>query len=152
MGKVGFIGLGIMGKPMASNLLKAGFEVVVYNRTQAKCDELVKLGATAAKTPAEVVGACDTTVCMLADPKACLEVALGENGITSAIEAGKAVVDMSTVDAARAPRSTRPSRPRAAASWRPPSAAARSPRRTARLSSWAPGTRTFTTSLSPSSR
>ncbi|WZN65497.1 glyoxylate/succinic semialdehyde reductase [Chloropicon roscoffensis] len=100
MGKVGFIGLGIMGKPMASNLLKAGFEVVVYNRTQAKCDELVKLGATAAKTPAEVVGACDTTVCMLADPKACLEVALGENGITSAIEAGKAVVDMSTVDAA----------------------------------------------------
>jgi len=100
MGKVGFIGLGIMGKPMASNLIKAGFQVVVYNRTQAKCEELVKLGATAAETPAKVVEECDTTVCMLADPKACLEVALGENGIASAITSGKAIVDMSTVDAA----------------------------------------------------
>jgi len=101
MGKVGFIGLGIMGKAMAVNLVKAGYDVVVWNRTQAKCDELVKLGASSATTPAEVVSQCDTTVCMLADPAACLEVALGDNGIASAITGSdKSIVDMSTVDAA----------------------------------------------------
>jgi 3-hydroxyisobutyrate dehydrogenase-like beta-hydroxyacid dehydrogenase len=100
MGKVGFIGLGIMGKAMAVNLVKAGYEVVVWNRTQTKCEELVKLGASSAATPAEVVGQCDTTVCMLSDPAACLEVSLGDKGIAGAITANKAIVDMSTVDAA----------------------------------------------------
>lgn len=98
--KVGFIGLGIMGKAMALNLVKADYDVVVYNRTQAKCDELVAAGATSAATPAQVVSECATTVCMLSDPKACLEVALGENGIASAVGEGKSIVDMSTVDAA----------------------------------------------------
>ena len=66
-----------------------------------QCDELVKLGASSATTPAEVVSQCDTTVCMLADPAACLEVALGDNGIASAITGSdKSIVDMSTVDAA----------------------------------------------------
>ncbi len=101
MGKVGFIGLGIMGKAMATNLVKAGHDVVVWNRTQAKSDELVKLGASAAaKTPAEVVAQSDVTVVMLADPAACLEVGLGADGIASACAPGKSIVDMSTVDAA----------------------------------------------------
>jgi len=98
--KVGFIGLGIMGKAMAINLQKAGYKVVVWNRTSSKCDELVKLGATAADTPAKVVSECDVTVVMLADPAACVQVALGEGGIESAISPGKSIVDMSTVDAA----------------------------------------------------
>ena len=53
-GKVGFIGLGIMGKPMARNLLKAGYELVVYTRSREKADELVEEGATAAASPREV--------------------------------------------------------------------------------------------------
>ena len=98
--KVGFVGMVIMGMPMAQNLVKAGFEVVVYNRTASKCDPVTALGATRADTPAKVVQECDIVVCMLSDPKACLEVALGENGIASAVAAGKSVIDMSTVDVA----------------------------------------------------
>ena len=98
--KIGFLGLGIMGKAMAVNLVKAGFDVTVWNRTASKCDPLVALGATAASTPAEVVSSCVYTFGMLSDPEACLSVVFGDDGVLSAVGPGKSFVDMSTVDAA----------------------------------------------------
>ncbi|KAL4421900.1 hypothetical protein ABPG77_005184 [Micractinium sp. CCAP 211/92] len=97
--KIGFLGIGIMGFAMASNLLKAGYEVTVWNRSPGKADGLVAAGAKVAATPAEVVAACDITLAMLSDPEACLEVATDPNGVASAIGAGKGYVDVSTVDA-----------------------------------------------------
>ena len=67
--RVGFLGLGIMGKQMASLLLKQNVEVCVWNRTASKCAPLVAEGATTAATPAEVVASCDITHAMLADPR-----------------------------------------------------------------------------------
>jgi len=96
---VGFLGLGIMGVAMARNLVNSGkFTVYVWNRTASKCAELVKEGAIAASTPAEVVQKCDVTFAMLADPSAALQAALGPDGAVAGITAGKAYVDMSTVD------------------------------------------------------
>ena len=63
--KIGFIGLGIMGKPMAKNLLKAGFEVVAYTHKQATIDELVSCGAEAGTSGADLAGRCDAIVTML---------------------------------------------------------------------------------------
>jgi 2-hydroxy-3-oxopropionate reductase len=64
---IGFIGLGIMGRPMALNLLRAGYSLVVHNRTRAKEEELVSEGARAAASPSEVAAACDTVITMLPD-------------------------------------------------------------------------------------
>ncbi|KAL2632759.1 hypothetical protein R1flu_004238 [Riccia fluitans] len=95
----GFLGLGIMGLAMAKNLLKLGVPLTVWNRSADKCDPLVELGATAAKTPAEVVLKSKITFAMLADPAVALTVALGPGGVVEAITPGKSYVDMSTVDA-----------------------------------------------------
>lgn len=99
--KVGFLGLGIMGEACARNLLKSGkfAEVMVWNRTLAKCDALKSEGATVGSTPAEVVAACDITFGMLSDPAAATEVALGPGGVAEGISGAKGYVDMSTVDA-----------------------------------------------------
>ena len=70
MAKYGFIGLGIMGSAMAANLVKAGFEVTVWNRTPTKCTPLVELGASQAKSPREVATECEITFAILADPTA----------------------------------------------------------------------------------
>ncbi|KAK7247676.1 3-hydroxyisobutyrate dehydrogenase [Aureococcus anophagefferens] len=82
--RVGFLGLGVMGKQMAQRLLKQGTEVVVWNRSADKCAPLVALGATALATPAEVVDACNVTHGMLADPTASEAVCLGADGVASA--------------------------------------------------------------------
>eukprot|EP00053_Salpingoeca_punica_P023473 m.10247 g.10247 ORF g.10247 m.10247 type:complete len:308 (+) comp5162_c0_seq1:89-1012(+) len=100
---LGFLGLGIMGKAMASNLIKAGYTVTVWNRSQGKVDELVQHGAKAASSPAEVVKHSQITFAMLADPAAALEVAFGGQGKASegalaAINKDKVYVDCSTVD------------------------------------------------------
>ena len=102
--KIGFVGLGIMGYLMALNLIKAGYSVTVWNRSPEKCDDLAAGGAAVAQTPAEVAATCDITIAMLADPQACLDVALGENGIAAGMSSGKGYVDVSTVDAATAAR------------------------------------------------
>lgn len=96
----GFIGLGIMGSAMAKNLVKAGFEVTVWNRSAEKCRELEALGATVAATPRHVVENCPVTFAMLADPAAALAVCDGPEGVLAGVSAGKGYVDMSTVDAA----------------------------------------------------
>ena len=95
---VGFLGLGIMGKAMAANLLKAGFNVTVWNRNTAKCEELVALGARQGTTPKEVAAHCDITFAMVSDPEAALALCQGPDGVAAGIGAGRGYVDMSTVD------------------------------------------------------
>ena len=100
--KVGYIGLGLMGKSIAGNILKAGFPLVVHNRSRAAVDELVSAGATAAATPAEVAGQVDVVFTNLPDTPDVEKVALGAQGILSAAHAGLVFVDNSTIKPAAA--------------------------------------------------
>ncbi|XP_074268201.1 glyoxylate/succinic semialdehyde reductase 2, chloroplastic [Silene latifolia] len=97
-GRVGFLGIGIMGSPMALNLINAGCDVTVWNRTKSKCDSLISLGAKYKPTPEEVAASCDVTIAMLADPDSAVEVACGEHGAANGMGPGKGYVDVSTVD------------------------------------------------------
>ncbi|KAI9111221.1 hypothetical protein K1719_017832 [Acacia pycnantha] len=97
--EVGFLGLGIMGKAMALNLLRHGFKVTVWNRTLSKCDELVQHGASSGETPAAVVKKCKYTIAILSDPPAALSVVFDKDGILEQINNEKCYIDMSTVDA-----------------------------------------------------
>jgi 2-hydroxy-3-oxopropionate reductase len=94
---IGFIGLGIMGKPMARNLLKAGYQVVVHNRSRGAVDELVKAGAKPAASPREVASASNVVITMLPNSPDVELVALGRDGITEGARAGLLFVDMSTI-------------------------------------------------------
>ncbi|KAL8537755.1 hypothetical protein ACS0TY_012772 [Phlomoides rotata] len=96
--RIGFLGLGIMGTPMAQNLIKAGCDVSVWNRTKSKCDPLISLGAKYKSSPEEVAASCDVTFAMLADPGSALDVACGKHGVASGMSPGKGYVDISTVD------------------------------------------------------
>jgi len=96
--KIGFIGLGIMGKPMAKNLVKAGFPLVVHNRSRSKVDELVKEGAAAANTPREVASSSDIIITMLPNSPDVELVALGAKGILEGAKAGQLFIDMSTIN------------------------------------------------------
>lgn len=104
MSDYGFLGLGIMGSAMAANLVRAGFDVTVWNRTPQKCEPLVEQGARMAQTPAEVAGEARVTFAMLADPVAAEEVCFGREGVLAGIRAGHGYVDMSTVDEGTSPR------------------------------------------------
>lgn len=96
--KVGFIGLGIMGKPMSKNLIKAGYELVVYNRSQDKAKELLELGAIWAESPARVAAQCEVIITMLPNSPHVREVCLGEKGIIEGAAPGTTVIDMSSID------------------------------------------------------
>ena len=96
--RIGFIGLGIMGKPMARNLMKAGFPVTVHNRSQAKVEELVKEGASRAASPREVASAADIVITMLPNSPDVELVALGAGGIKEGARAGQLFIDMSTIN------------------------------------------------------
>ena len=96
--KVGFIGLGIMGRPMAKNLMDAGHELVVHNRSPEKAEELAEEGnATAAESPREVAEACDIVITMLPDSPDVEAVVAGEGGILEGLRDGALLVDMSTI-------------------------------------------------------
>ncbi len=96
--KIGFIGLGIMGKPMAKNLMEAGYELVVHNRSPEKAEELAEEGdATAAGSPREVAAACDIVITMLPDSPDVEAVVAGESGVLEGIRDGALLVDMSTI-------------------------------------------------------
>jgi 2-hydroxy-3-oxopropionate reductase len=95
--RVGFIGLGIMGRGMAANLLKAGFDLTVWNRTAAKADELLAAGAKLAASPAELAAACDVVCCCVSDTPDVKEVLLGEQGAVQGLREGALVIDMSTI-------------------------------------------------------
>src|SRR5918911_4827220 len=92
---VGFVGLGIMGKPMAENLIEAGYDLVVYNRTREKAEKLD--GASVADTPREVAEHSDIIITMLPDSPQVEEVLAGEDGVLEGVEDGDLIVDMSTI-------------------------------------------------------
>ena len=96
--RVGFIGLGIMGKPMARHLLDAGFPLTVHSRSSGPVDELVEAGASRTASPAEVAAASDVVVTMLPDTPDVELVLLGPDGVASGAAAGSLVVDMSSID------------------------------------------------------
>jgi 3-hydroxyisobutyrate dehydrogenase len=95
--RVGFVGLGIMGRGMVANLLKAGFEVRVWNRTASRMDALVADGASAGESPADVAASCDVTVVCVSDTPDVENVVLGENGILEGAKPGSLVIDCSTI-------------------------------------------------------
>jgi len=95
--KVGYIGLGLMGKPMARNILKAGYPLFVHNRSQEKVNELVQEGAIAANSPAEVTSLVDVVFTNLPDSPDVEKVVLGENGIIEGGRKGLIFVDNSTI-------------------------------------------------------
>lgn len=100
--RVGYIGLGLMGKSIARNILKAGFPVVVHNRSRAAVDELVAEGATAASSPSEVASQADAIFTNLPDSPDVEKVVLGENGIIEGARDGLIYVDNSTIKPASA--------------------------------------------------
>ncbi|HZO92746.1 MAG TPA: 2-hydroxy-3-oxopropionate reductase [Candidatus Baltobacteraceae bacterium] len=94
---IGFIGLGIMGKPMAKNLLAAGYPVIALNRSRGPVDELVAAGAQAGESPNDVAARSDVVITMLPDSPDVESVALGEGGIAAGIRDGALWIDMSTI-------------------------------------------------------
>ncbi len=132
--KIGFIGLGKMGLPMADNILKAGFSLCVYNRTKDKAAALLGLGAKWMQTPAELATECDIVITMVSNDAALNEIVNGPNGLMSASTLPKIHVTMSTVSPAiadalekqhkergstflAAPVSGRPERAKAGSLW-----------------------------------
>lgn len=95
--KVGFIGLGMMGNPMSKNLLKAGFELTVWNRTASKMKEIVVSGAKPANSAKEVAEKSEVTITMLTGSLDSEEVILGEKGVLEGMKPGAVVIDMSTI-------------------------------------------------------
>ena len=100
--RIGFIGLGIMGKPMAARLVSAGFPVVVHNRSSEAVEELAAAGAETATTPREVAERSDVVITMLPDSPDVEAVILGEDGVIAGVREGMLVIDMSTIAPATA--------------------------------------------------
>jgi 3-hydroxyisobutyrate dehydrogenase-like beta-hydroxyacid dehydrogenase len=103
MKKIGFIGLGLMGGPMAANVARAGYALTVFNRTKDKSQPLANLGAFVAKNPRQVAEKSDVIITMLADATAVKAVLQGEGGLIAGAKSGQVLIDMSTV----APQETR---------------------------------------------
>ena len=95
--RVGCIGLGTMGAPMAENLLKAGFDLTVYNRTLSKADRLVAQGASLAHSPAELARQSDVVFVNVSDSADVIRVVLGEGGVIEGAHSGMILVDNSTI-------------------------------------------------------
>jgi 3-hydroxyisobutyrate dehydrogenase-like beta-hydroxyacid dehydrogenase len=98
--RIGFLGLGTMGTPMAMNLLKAGWPVAVWNRTRAKAEPFLKLGAKTGKSPAHVAAEADVVITMVSRPQDVEAVAFGPDGIFDGLKPGTILIDMSTVSPA----------------------------------------------------
>jgi 3-hydroxyisobutyrate dehydrogenase-like beta-hydroxyacid dehydrogenase len=94
---IGLIGLGLMGKPMGRNLLKAGFPVVIWNRTKAKADDLVREGARLAASPRDAAAQSEVLITIVSDPPALEEVLWGANGALEGLRRGSVLIDSSTV-------------------------------------------------------
>jgi 3-hydroxyisobutyrate dehydrogenase-like beta-hydroxyacid dehydrogenase len=102
--RIGFIGLGLMGKPMAANILRAGYPLVVHNRSQGPVTELVGLGADRAASPSDVARRSTCVVTMLPDSSDVASVLEGVDGVLSALPPGSAILDMSSIAPAVARR------------------------------------------------
>lgn len=96
--KIGFIGLGIMGKPMSKNLVKAGYDLVVFDHDVKKMDEVAAEGAAKGSSTADVAGQCEVIITMLPNSPHVRAVCLGEGGIAETAKAGTIVIDMSSID------------------------------------------------------
>ncbi|MEO6718766.1 MAG: NAD(P)-dependent oxidoreductase, partial [Ferruginibacter sp.] len=94
--KVGWIGTGIMGNPMAKHLVNAGYQLGVYNRTKEKATDLISMGCTWLDTPAEIAANADIIVTMIGFPKDVEECYFGEQGIFTTIKPGTILIDMTT--------------------------------------------------------
>ncbi len=94
---IGFIGLGIMGKPMAKNLLAAGYPLVVHDRVEAPVKELVAAGAREGRSPKDVAAQVDMLITMLPNSPDVKDVVLGENGVLAGAREGLILVDMSSI-------------------------------------------------------
>lgn len=97
MKSIGFIGLGTMGEPMAANLLRKGYSVIVYNRTPGKEEQLLELGADIAASPLEVTKRSDVVITMISNDQAIEEVYYGEEGILKELNPGTTIIDCSTI-------------------------------------------------------
>ncbi len=93
---LGFIGIGVMGKSMASNLLDGGYTLHIYNRTKAKADELISKGAVWQNSPSEIAAAVDIIITMIGYPKDVEEIYLGNDSLLHAAKRGSVVIDMTT--------------------------------------------------------
>lgn len=103
MKKIGFIGLGIMGKPMAMNILSVGFPLAVWNRTKSKMEPMVSRGAASVSSPREAGRISDVVITMVTDSPDVEKVILGAEGVIEGAHKGLTVIDMSTIS----PRVTR---------------------------------------------
>ena len=97
--KLGFIGLGAMGAPMARNLLEAGHELAAWNRSPERVDPLVEAGAYRADSPADAASGTRATILMLTNAEAVQEVLFGDKGVVKGLPAGAAVINMGTIGA-----------------------------------------------------
>src|SRR6185436_3509972 len=97
MAKLGFVGLGAMGTPIARNLLKAGHSVIVFARRKEAMDHLVAHGAQAGSSPADVASQSDIVLTMVTNTEAVEEVVLGKDGIIQGARAGSALIDHTTI-------------------------------------------------------
>lgn len=95
--KIGFIGLGIMGKPMSKNLMKAGYALIVLDRNTEAVEDVVDAGAERASSPKAVAEQCEVVITMLPNSPHVKEVVLGENGVIEGAKAGSVVIDMSSI-------------------------------------------------------
>jgi 3-hydroxyisobutyrate dehydrogenase-like beta-hydroxyacid dehydrogenase len=95
--KVGFIGLGLMGKPMAKNIHKAGFSLTVYNRSPKRLQDFKKLGVSIAGSIKELAQNCDVVITCVTAPKDVKEVMLGKDGVIAGVHKGLVAIDMSTI-------------------------------------------------------
>jgi len=102
--KIGFIGLGVMGKPMAKHLIAAGHTLTVHNRSRGAVDELAAAGASAAASPAEVARASKVIITMLPDTPDVERVLTGPDGVLTALASGASVIDMSSISPAATER------------------------------------------------
>ncbi len=100
---VGFVGLGIMGQAMVRNLLKAGFDVCIWNRTASRMEPLIEAGAKGASGPSDLASKCDIIVTCVSDTPDVREVVLGENGVIHGAKPDALLIDMSTIS----PQATR---------------------------------------------
>ena len=100
---VGFIGLGIMGQGMVRNLLKAGYEVSIWNRTAKRMEPLIEAGAKGTNSPADLASKCDVVITCVSDTPDVKEVVLGESGVIHGVRSGALFIDMSTIS----PQATR---------------------------------------------
>ena len=100
--KIGYLGMGIMGSGMAENLLAAGHDVIVWNRSPGKCDAVIEKGATEASSVGDAVDGCDIACICVTNGDIVAELCLGDQGILSAMTPPKTVVDFSTIAPAQA--------------------------------------------------